>query len=161
MTRKRNQMIKNQKRGSGSQKRKKKRYKMITNYQRGSGCARAQDGTELDGGRWSDPGPRLHIRALIYEYAKISVWYSIEIPWSILHQGLNLWVCKTFSLIFNWNSFSLIFYWFFVFDIHHALNLWLCINFSMIFNWIFFWLIYITSFTKEMVWYSIKNCADQ
>ena len=82
----------------------KKRYKMITNYQRGSGCARAQDGTELDGGRWSDPGPRLHIRALIYEYAKISVWYSIEIPWSILHQGLNLWVCKNFSLIFYWNS---------------------------------------------------------
>ena len=77
MTRKRNQMIKNQKRGSGSQKdmieNQKKRYKMITNYQRGSGCARAQDGTELDGGRWSDPGPRLHIRALIYEYAKISV----------------------------------------------------------------------------------------
>ena len=48
----------------------RKKYEMITNYQRGSGCARAQDGTELDGGRWSDPGPRLHIRALIYEYAK-------------------------------------------------------------------------------------------
>ena len=43
------------------------------------GWIKAQWATELDGGRGGWTAQPLHIGALIYEYAKISTWYSIEI----------------------------------------------------------------------------------
>ena len=83
MTRKRNQMIKNQKRGSGSQKDMNENRKKISNDHKLSKRLWLCTST---GWNWAGRRPLVGPRP------------------PITHQGLNLWVCKNFSLIFYWNS---------------------------------------------------------